>query len=140
MAEEAVAEVAAQEFSEETKNRVEMLMGLTLKDLVELRDCLKTHGIEPAAGGAVMVASAAADAAPEEEEKTEFDVVLESFGEKKIAVIKVVRAATGLGLKEAKDKVEAVPSKIKEGISKEDAEKLKKELEEASPGTKVSVK
>ena len=142
MAEEAVAEVAAQEFSEETQQRVEMLMGLTLKDLVELRDCLKSHGIEPAAGGAVMVAGPAGggEAAPEVEEKTEFDVVLESFGEKKIAVIKVVRAATGLGLKEAKDKVEAVPSKVKEGVSKEDAEKLKKEIEEASPGAAVSVK
>ena len=139
MAEEAVAEVAAPEFSEETKKRVEMLMGLTLKDLVELRDCLKSHGIEPAAGGAVMVAGPATqDAGPEEEEKTEFDVVLESFGEKKIGVIKVVRAATGLGLKEAKDKVEAIPSKIKEGISKEDAEKLKQELEDA--GATVSIK
>ena len=68
-------------------------------------------------------------AAPEEQ--TEFDVVLESFGEKKINVIKVVRANTGLGLKEAKEKVEAIPSKIKEGISKEDAEKFKKELEDA---------
>jgi len=138
MAEEAVAEVAAPEFSEETTKRVEMLMGLTLKDLIELRDCLKSHGIEPAAGGAVMVAPSAADAAPEEVEKTEFDVVLESFGEKKIGVIKVVRAATSLGLKEAKDKVEAIPSKIKEGISKEDAEKLKKELEEV--GATVSIK
>ena len=140
MAEEAVAEVAAQEFSEETKKRVEMFMGLTLKDLIELRDCLKAHGIEPAAGGVMMAAmqGAGGEAAPEEEVKTEFDVVLESFGEKKIGVIKVVRAATGLGLKEAKDKVEAIPSKIKEGISKEDAEKLKKELEDA--GATVSIK
>ena len=138
MAEEAVAEVAAQEFSEETTKRVEMLMGLTLKDLIELRDCLKSHGIEPAAGGVMMAGPAAPEAAPEEEEKTEFDVILESFGEKKIGVIKVVRAATALGLKEAKDKVEAIPSKIKEGISKEDAEKLKKELEDA--GATVSIK
>ena len=71
-------------------------------------------------------------------EKTEFDVVLDSFGEQKIGVIKVVRAATGLGLKEAKDLVEGVPSKIKEGISKDDAEKLKKDLEAA--GAKVSIK
>ena len=71
-------------------------------------------------------------------EKTEFDVVLEGFGDKKIGVIKVVRAATGLGLKEAKDLVEGVPSKVKEGISKEDAEKLKKELVEA--GATVSIK
>jgi large subunit ribosomal protein L7/L12 len=138
-----MAEEAVQEFSEETNKRVEMLMGLTLKDLVELRDCLKAHGVEPAAGGVMMgpmPGAPGAETAPEEKEKTEFDVVLESFGEKKIAVIKVVRAATGLGLKEAKDKVEAVPSKIKEGISKEDAEKLKKELEDASPGTTVSIK
>ena len=72
------------------------------------------------------------------EAKTEFDVILEGFGDKKIGVIKVVRAATGLGLKEAKDLVEGVPSKVKEGISKEDAEKLKKELEEA--GATVSIK
>jgi large subunit ribosomal protein L7/L12 len=71
-------------------------------------------------------------------EKTEFDVILEGFGEKKIGVIKVVRAATALGLKEAKDLVEGLPAKIKEGISKEDAEKLKKELEEA--GGTVSIK
>ena len=71
-------------------------------------------------------------------EKTEFDVVLESFGEQKIGVIKVVRGATGLGLKEAKDLVEGVPSKIKEGLSKADAEKLKKELEEA--GATVAIK
>ena len=72
------------------------------------------------------------------EEKTEFDVVLEGFGDKKIGVIKVVRAITSLGLKEAKDLVEGVPSKVKEGISKEDAEKIKKELEEA--GATVSIK
>ena len=71
-------------------------------------------------------------------EKTEFDVVLEAFGDNKIGVIKVVRGATGLGLKEAKDLVEGVPSKVKEGISKADAEKLKKELEES--GAKVSIK
>ena len=83
----------------------------------------------PAAGG---------DAAPAAEEKTDFDVVLESFGAKKLEVIKVVRAATGLGLKEAKELVEGVPSKVKEAISKDDAEKLKKELEEA--GATVSLK
>ena len=77
-------------------------------------------------------------AAPVAEAKTEFDVILEGFGDKKIGVIKVVRAATALGLKEAKDLVEGVPSKVKEGISKEDAEKLKKELEEA--GATVSIK
>ena len=79
-----------------------------------------------------------AEGAAVEEEQTEFDVVLENFGAKKIGVIKVVRAATSLGLKEAKDLVEAVPSKVKEGISKEDAEKLKTELEEA--GATVAIK
>jgi large subunit ribosomal protein L7/L12 len=83
----------------------------------------------PAAGGGEAAAA---------EEKTEFDVVLEGFGDKKIGVIKVVRAATGLGLKEAKDLVEGVPAKVKEGLSKEDAQKLKTELEEA--GATVSIK
>ncbi len=141
MADEAVAEAPAGGFSEETKQRVEMLMGLTLKDLVELRDCLKAHGVEPAAGGApVMVAPTEGPAAgPAEEEKTEFDVVLEGYGDKKkIGVIKVVRAATALGLKDAKDLVEKAPTKVKEGISKEDAEKLKTALEEA--GATVSLK
>jgi large subunit ribosomal protein L7/L12 len=137
-----MAEEAVQEFSKETKKRVEMFMGLTLSELVEFRDCLKAHGIEPAAGGVMMAGpmpgAAGAEAGPAEEEKTEFDVVLESFGEKKIGVIKVVRAATALGLKEAKEKVEAIPSKIKEGVSKEEAEKLKKDLEDA--GATVSIK
>ena len=86
----------------------------------------------------MMAAAGAGEAAPAAVEKTEFDVILESFGAQKIGVIKVVRAATGLGLKEAKDLVEAIPGKIKEGISKEDAEKLKKDLEEA--GATVSIK
>jgi large subunit ribosomal protein L7/L12 len=135
-------EAPAQEFSEPTQQRVEMLMGLTLRELVELRDCLKSHGVEPAAGGAVMVAAApgaggegGGEAKPEQ---TEFDVVLEGYGDKKIGVIKEVRAATGLGLKEAKDLVEGCPSKVKEGLSKEDAEALKKKLEEA--GATVSIK
>lgn len=97
------------------------------------------HGIKPAAGGAVMVAPQGdGGAAAKPAEQTEFTVLVEGYGDKKIGVIKVVRAVTGLGLKEAKDLVEAVPAKIKEGISKEDAEKLKKELEEA--GATVSIK
>jgi len=132
---------ATREFSAETKELGDKIVDLTLKQAKELSDYLEeVHGIKAAAGGAVMMAGPApgAEAAAAEEEKTEFDVVLENFGEKKIGVIKVVRAATGLGLKEAKDLVEAVPSKVKEGISKEDAEKLKTELEEA--GATVSVK
>lgn len=118
------------------------IANLTLKQAKELSDYLEqVHGIKAAAAGAVMMAPAAAGpgaAAPAVEEKTAFDVVLENFGAEKIKVIKVVRAATGLGLKEAKDLVEGAPSKVKEGISKEEAEKLKKELEEA--GAKVSIK
>jgi large subunit ribosomal protein L7/L12 len=136
-----MSEAATMEYSSATKELGDKIVGLTLKQAKELSDYLENeHGIKPAAGGAVMMAApgagAAAAAAPEA--KTEFDVVLEGFGDKKIGVIKVVRAATGLGLKEAKDLVEGVPSKVKEGISKEDAEKLKKELEEA--GATVSIK
>jgi large subunit ribosomal protein L7/L12 len=110
------------------------IVGLTLKEAVELAAYLKdTHGIEPAAGGAVMMAGPAAGgagAAAPAEEKTTFDVVLKSGGDKKIQVIKVVRAATSLGLKEAKDLVDGAPKTVKEGATKEEAEKLKKELEE----------
>jgi large subunit ribosomal protein L7/L12 len=108
----------------------DQLAGLTLKDAVELGKYMKdTYGIEAAAGGGVMMAGPAA-AAPVAEEKTTFDVVLKAAGEKKIQVIKVVREATGLGLKEAKDLVDGAPKPVKQGISKEDAEKLKKTLEE----------
>ena len=138
-----MSEAATMEYSPGTKELGDKIVELTLKQAKELSDYLEqVHGIKPAAGGGVMMMAGAggagggaAEAAPA---KTEFDVVLEAFGDKKIGVIKVVRAATGLGLKEAKDLVEGVPSKIKEGISKEDAEKLKKELEEA--GATVSIK
>jgi large subunit ribosomal protein L7/L12 len=129
------------EYSAGTKKLGDEIVGLTLKEAKELSDYLKeVHGIEPAAGGGVMMAMPGAGGGATEAaaEKTEFDVVLESFGEQKIGVIKVVRGATGLGLKEAKDLVEGVPSKIKEGLSKADAEKLKKELEEA--GATVAIK
>jgi large subunit ribosomal protein L7/L12 len=128
------------EFPAATKTLGDQIAGLTLKDAKILSDYLKdVYGIEPAAGGAVMMAAGGGGGAVEAEaEKTEFDVVLEGFGDQKIGVIKVVRSATGLGLKEAKDLVEGVPSKVKEGISKADAEKLKKELEEA--GATVSIK
>jgi len=134
---------ATAEYSAKSKKLGDEIVGLTLKEAKELSDYLKdVHGIEPAAGGGVIMAApgaggggAAAEAAAE---KTEFDVVLEGFGDQKIGVIKVVRGATGLGLKEAKDLVEGVPSKVKEGLSKADAEKLKKELEEA--GATVSIK
>jgi large subunit ribosomal protein L7/L12 len=131
------------EFPAATKTLGDQIAGLSLKDAKILSDYLKdVYGIEPAAGGGVMMVAGGgggggggAEAAAEQ---TEFTVVLEGFGDQKIGVIKVVRGATGLGLKEAKDLVEGVPSKIKEGISKADAEKLKKELEEA--GAKVAIK
>ena len=130
------------EFPAATKTLGDQIAGLTLKDAKILSDYLKeVYGIEPAAGGGVMMVAgggAGGAAAEAPAEKTEFDVVIESFGDQKIGVIKVVRSATGLGLKEAKDLVEGVPSKVKEGISKADAEKLKKELEDA--GAKVSIK
>ena len=129
----------ARKFSAETTKLGDTIVELTLKQALELSDYLEeVHGIEPAAGGAVMVAAADGGGGEAAAEQTEFDVVLESFGDKKIPVIKVVRAATGLGLKEAKDAVEGCPGKIKEGISKEDAEKLKADLEEA--GATVSIK
>ncbi len=128
-------------FAEEIKALGDKIAALTLKDAKALSDYLEeAYGIKAAAGGAVVMAGpvAGGDAAPAAEEKTDFDVVLENFGAKKLEVIKVVRAATGLGLKEAKELVEGVPSKVKEAISKDDAEKLKKELEEA--GATVSLK
>ena len=134
---------AVREFSKETKELGDKIVTLSLKAAKDLSDYLEeVHGIKPAAGGAVMMAAPAAGAggagAAAAVEKTEFDVVLDAFGDNKIGVIKVVRAATGLGLKEAKDLVEGAPAKVKEGISKADAEKLKKELEES--GAKVSIK
>ncbi|QDU58170.1 50S ribosomal protein L7/L12 [Aeoliella mucimassa] len=135
MSDEAVAE-----YSETTKDLGEKIIGLTLKEAKELSDYLKdVHGIEPASGGGAVMMAAPAEGGPAAaEEKTEFDVVLEGFGDKKIGVIKEVRTATGLGLKEAKEMVEGCPSKVKEGISKEDAEKLKEALEAA--GATVSIK
>jgi large subunit ribosomal protein L7/L12 len=133
---------ATMEFTDTTKKLGDQIVGLTLKEAKELSDYLKeVHGIEPAAGGAVMMAAPGGGGGGGAEEpavKTEFDVVLDGFGDNKIAVIKVVRQATGLGLKEAKDLVEGVPSKIKEGLSDADAKKLKAELE--ASGATVSIK
>ena len=134
---------ATREFAASTKDLGDKIVALTLKQAKELSDYLEdVHGIKAAAGGAVMMAGPAAGAggaAPAAEAKTEFDVVLDGFdAAKKIGVIKVIRAITNLGLKEAKDLVEGAPSKVKEGVSKEDADKAKKELEEA--GGKVSIK
>jgi len=122
------------------KKLAEEIVKLTLLEAAQLKQLLKDeYGIEPAAGGAVMVAGpAAGPAAAAEEEKTEFDVILVEAGAQKINVIKEVRAITGLGLKEAKDLVEAGGKAVKEGASKADAEALKKKLEEA--GAKVELK
>jgi large subunit ribosomal protein L7/L12 len=123
------------------KKLAEQIVSLTLLEAAQLKQILKDdYGIEPAAGGAVMVAgpAAAGAAAPAEEEKTEFDVILVEAGAQKINVIKEVRAITGLGLKEAKDLVEAGGKAVKEGANKADAEALKKKLEEA--GAKVELK
>ena len=116
----------------------EDIVGLTLLQAQELKTILKdNYGIEPAAGGAVMMAAGPAAAAEVVEEKTEFDVVLTEAGPNKINVIKEVRVITGLGLKEAKDLVEA-GGKVKEGATKADAEALKKKLEDV--GAKVELK
>ena len=118
-------------WSSKVKKLGDDIMGLTLMQAKELGDYLKDeYDIEPAAGGAVMVAGPASQGpAEEEEEKTSFDVILKEFGEKKIQVIKEVRALTGLGLKEAKDLVDNVPKPVKEGLSKDDAEAAQRQLE-----------
>jgi len=121
------------------KKLAEEIVGLTLLEAQELKTILKDeYGIEPAAGGAVMMAGPAGDAAPAEEEKDEFDVILKSAGASKINVIKEVRSITGLGLKEAKDLVEAGGKAVKEGAPKAEAEEIKAKLEAA--GAEVELK
>jgi len=132
---------AATTIDEATKELGDKIVKLTILQAKALADYLENvHGIKPAGGGVVVAAGAAAPGAPAAaaEEKTEFDVILAAFGENKIGVIKVVRGATGLGLKEAKDLVEAAPKPVKTGLSKADADKLKAELEGA--GAKVEIK
>ena len=122
------------EFSAEIKDLGDKIVALTLMQAKELGDYLKeVHGIEPAAGGAVMMAAPGAGAgeAAAAEEKTSFNVVLKEVGDKKIQVIKEVRALTGLGLKEAKELVDGVPKPVKEGVSKEEAEEARAQLESA---------
>jgi len=121
------------------KKLAEEIVGLTLLEAAELKTLLKDeYGIEPAAGGAVMMAGPAGGGEAAAEEKDEFDVILLEAGDKKINVIKEVRAITGLGLKEAKDLVEAGGKAVKEGASKAEAEEIKGKLEEA--GAKVELK
>jgi len=120
----------------------EQLVNLTVKEVKELTDILKDqYGIEPAAAGAVMVAAAGGAGAGEaaaEEEKTSFDVILKSAGAQKLAVVKLVKELTGLGLKEAKELVDSAPKAVKEGIAKDEADGLRKSLEEA--GAEVEIK
>jgi large subunit ribosomal protein L7/L12 len=138
MAEEQVAEAPAKESKSWSKDIMtigDKIVGLTLMQAKELGDYLKEeYGIEPAGGGVVVAAGAAAGGGGEAqaaEEKTTFNVVLKAAGDKKIQVIKEVRALTGLGLKEAKDLVEGAPKPVKEGLTKDEAEAAKKKLEEA---------
>ena len=121
------------------KALAEELVNLTVKDVNELATILKEeYGIEPAAAAAVVAAPAAGDAAPAAEEKTSFDVILKSAGAQKLAVVKLVKELTSLGLKEAKELVDAAPKAIKEGVSKEEATALESALKEA--GAEVEVK
>ena len=124
--------------TEKVMNLVEEVKGLTVLELSELVKALEEEFGVSAAAPVAMMAGPAAGAAPAEEEKTEFTPVLAEIGGNKIAVIKVVRELTGLGLAEAKGFVESAPKAVKEGISKDDAEALKKQLEEA--GAKVEIK
>ena len=122
------------------KDFAEKLVNLTVKEVSELADILKEqYGIEPAAAAAVAVAGpAAATASAEADEKSEFDVILKAAGGSKLAVVKLVKELTGLGLKDAKDLVDNAPSPIKEGVAKDEAEGLKSSLEEA--GAEVELK
>jgi large subunit ribosomal protein L7/L12 len=127
------------EVATELKEIGDKIAGLTLKQAKELTDYLEeAHGIKPAAGGAVVMAGGGGAAAPAAVEQTEFDVVMTSFGEKKLDVVKVVKDLTGASLMDAKKLVEGVPSKIKEKVSKDEANTLKTKLEAA--GAKIELK
>lgn len=130
---------AAREWNADIKAMGDKIVALTLLQAKELGDYLKDeHGIEAAAGGGVVMAAPAEGGAAAVEEQTEFSVVLTSPGDKKVAVIKEVRAATGLGLKDAKDLVDSAPKAIKEGLEKAEADELVKKIEAA--GGKVELK
>ncbi|MCP4757907.1 MAG: 50S ribosomal protein L7/L12 [Planctomycetes bacterium] len=133
-------ETAVKEFDAKVTKMGDEIAGLTLKEAVDLADYMKdAYGIEPAAGGGVVMGGpVGGDDGGGDDAQTEFDVVLEAAGDKKIAVIKAVREATGLGLKEAKGLVDSAPKAIKEKVSEEEANDLKAKLEEA--GASVNVK
>ncbi len=130
---------ATMEFDAKITEIGDKLAGLSLKEAVDLGKYMKdAYEIEAAAGGAVVMAGGGGDAGPAEEEKSEFDVVLKGPGDNKIKVIKAVREATGLGLKEAKELVDGAPSKIKEALAKEDAEKLLEALKDAGADVELA--
>jgi len=136
MSEEAVAEKT---YSDDIKKLGDQIVGLTLLQAKDLGDYLKdVHGIEPAASAVAMAAPAGGGEAEAAEEQTSFDVILKEIGDQKIKVIKEVRSATGLGLKEAKELVDNAPKPIKESVSKEDAENLRKVMEEV--GATIEIK
>lgn len=143
MSDEATTTAEPREFSADIKDLGDKIVELTAKQAQELADYLKdVHGIEPA-GGAVAVAAMPGAGGGEEAEEaapTAFDVIIKAAGDKKIAVIKEVRAATGLGLKDAKALVDEAPKPVKEGLSKEEAEELAKKLEEAGATIEVAAK
>ncbi|QDT13507.1 50S ribosomal protein L7/L12 [Planctomycetes bacterium K23_9] len=129
MSEEATA---VAEFSAEAKEMGDKIAEMTLKQAKELSDYLKdVHGIEPAAGGGAVMMAAGGGGEEAAVEQTEFDVIMTGFGDKKLNVVKVVKNLTGASLMEAKKMVEGVPATLKEGVSKEEAEKVKAEIEEA---------
>jgi large subunit ribosomal protein L7/L12 len=121
------------------KDFAEQLVNLTVKEVNELANILKEeHGIEPAAAAVAVAAGGGADGGEAAEEKSEFDVILTAAGGSKLAVVKLVKELTGLGLKDAKDIVDSAPKAVKEGVSKDEAEGIKKSLEEA--GAEVELK
>ncbi|MEP2056919.1 50S ribosomal protein L7/L12 [Maribacter litoralis] len=121
------------------KDFAEQLVNLTVKEVNELADILKEeYGIEPAAAAVAVAAGGGGEAGEAAEEKTEFDVILKAAGASKLAVVKLVKELTGLGLKDAKDIVDSAPKAVKEGVSKDEAEGIKKSLEEA--GAEVELK
>ncbi len=131
-------EAAVAEIEAEVKKVADKVAGFSLKQAVDFKNYMKEqYGIEPAAGAVMVAGGGAGPAEAEAEEQTEFDVILEAFGEKKIQVIKTVREVTGLGLKQAKDLVDGAPKPVKEKISKEDADALKIKLEEAGATAQI---
>lgn len=133
-----MSESATIEYSEDCKSMGDKIAGMTLKQAKELSDYLKdAYGIEPASGGAVMMAPAADGGAAAAVEQTEFDVVLTGFGDKKLDIVKIVKNLTGASLMDAKKMVESCPAKLKEAVSKEDAAKVKAEIEAAGGSVEV---